>query len=98
MGFVVFQPLWGGTTNNSIFYMDSEGRCLLTNESHNIATNPKTHLSFRKSLLLLAQGQTQGSGPRMHQQALTIGTFSNTYEVTAVSPEVAMGGLQDRDV
>jgi hypothetical protein len=47
---------------------------------------------------VLAQGQTQGSAPRAHQQALTTGTFSNTYEAYAVSPEVAMGGLQNRDV
>jgi hypothetical protein len=47
---------------------------------------------------LLAQGQTQGSAPRAHQQALTTGPFGNTCEADAVSPEVAMGGLQDRDV
>jgi hypothetical protein len=46
----------------------------------------------------LARGQTQGSTPRAHQQALTIGPFGNTYEADAVSPEVAMGGLQDKDV
>jgi hypothetical protein len=48
--------------------------------------------------LLLARGQTQGSTPRAHQQALTIGPFGNTYEADVVSPEVAMGGLQDKDV
>jgi hypothetical protein len=48
--------------------------------------------------VLLAQGQTQGSTPRVHQQALTTGPFSNTCEADAVSPEAAMGGLQDRDV
>jgi len=48
---------------------------------------------------LMAQGQTQGSTPRAHQQALTIGPFGYTYEVDAVSPEAAMGGgWQDRDV
>jgi hypothetical protein len=47
---------------------------------------------------LLAQGQTQGSDPRAHQQSLTIVPFGNTCEVDAVSPEVAMGGLQDKDV
>jgi hypothetical protein len=47
---------------------------------------------------LLAQGQTQGSAPRAHQQALTTGPFGNTCEADAVSPEAVMGGLQDRDV
>jgi hypothetical protein len=46
----------------------------------------------------LAQGQTQGSAPRVHQQALTTGPFGNTCEADAVSPEAVMGGLQDRDV
>jgi hypothetical protein len=36
--------------------------------------------------------------PRAHQQALTIGPFDNTYEADAVSPKVAMGRLQDKDV
>ena len=48
--------------------------------------------------MLLAQGQTQSSTPRAHQQALTTGPFGNTYEADAVSPEAVMGGLQDRDV
>jgi hypothetical protein len=47
---------------------------------------------------LLAQVQTQGSTPRAHQQSLTTGPFGNTCEVDEVSPEVAMGGLQGRDV
>jgi hypothetical protein len=47
---------------------------------------------------VLAQGQTQGSAPRVHQQSLTNGPFGNTCEEDAVSPEVAMGGLQDTDV
>jgi hypothetical protein len=47
---------------------------------------------------MLAQGQTQGSTPRVHQQALTIGPFSYTCEADTVSPEATMGGLQDRDV
>jgi hypothetical protein len=47
---------------------------------------------------LLAQEHTQGSAPREHQQALTTGPFGYTYEVDAVSPKEAMGGLQDRDV
>jgi hypothetical protein len=47
---------------------------------------------------LLAQGQTQASAPRAHQQALATGPFSNTCEVDAVSPEAAMMVLQDRDV
>jgi hypothetical protein len=46
----------------------------------------------------LAQGQTQGSSPRVHQQALTTGPFGNTCEADAVSPEASMGGLQDKDV
>jgi hypothetical protein len=44
--------------------------------------------------LLLAQGQTQGSTPRAHQQALTTGPFGNTCEADAVSPEVAIGGCR----
>jgi hypothetical protein len=48
--------------------------------------------------MLLAQGQTQGSAPRAHQQALTTGPFGYTCEADAVSPEAAMGGLQDRSV
>jgi hypothetical protein len=47
---------------------------------------------------MLAQGQTQGLIPRVHQQALTTSPFGNTCEVDEVSPEVAMGALQDRDV
>jgi hypothetical protein len=47
---------------------------------------------------MLAQGKTQGSTPRVHQHTLTIGPFSNTCEAYAVSPEVAIGGLQDIDV
>jgi hypothetical protein len=47
-------------------------------------------------LNLFAQGQTQGSAPRAHQQAITNGPFNNTYEADAVSLEVAMGGLQEK--
>jgi hypothetical protein len=47
---------------------------------------------------LLAQGQTQGSTPRSHQQALTTGPFGYTCEVDVVSPEETMGGLQEKDV
>jgi hypothetical protein len=36
--------------------------------------------------------------PRVHQQALTTGPLGNTCEADATSPEVDMGGLQDRDV
>jgi hypothetical protein len=43
---------------------------------------------------MLAQGQTQGSTPRVHQQALTIGPFGKTCETDAVSPKVAMGGCR----
>jgi hypothetical protein len=43
---------------------------------------------------VLAQGQTQGSTPRAHQQALTTVPFENTCEVDAVSPEVAIGGCR----
>jgi len=43
-------------------------------------------------------GADPGFTPRAHQQALTTGPFSNTCEADAVSPEVAMGGSQDRDV
>jgi hypothetical protein len=49
-------------------------------------------------MLLLAQGQTQGSTTRAHQKALTIGPFSSTYEADAISPEEVMRGLQDKDV
>jgi hypothetical protein len=42
---------------------------------------------------MLAQGQTQGSTPRAHQQALTTGPFSYTCEADEVSPEATMGGL-----
>jgi len=48
--------------------------------------------------MVLAQGKTQGSAPRPHQQALTIGPFKNTCEEDATSPKVAMRGLQDKDV
>jgi hypothetical protein len=44
--------------------------------------------------LLLAQGQTQGSAPRAHRQALTTGPFGNTCEEDAVSLDVAMGGCR----
>jgi hypothetical protein len=47
---------------------------------------------------VLAQGQTQGSAPREHQQALATGPFDNTCEADAVSPEASMRGLQDKDV
>jgi hypothetical protein len=47
---------------------------------------------------LLVQGKTQGSTLREHQQDLTIGPFSYTYEVDAISPEAAMGVLQERNV
>jgi hypothetical protein len=46
----------------------------------------------------LAQGQTRGLAPRVHQQALTTGPFGYTCEVDAISPKEAMGGLQDKDV
>jgi hypothetical protein len=36
--------------------------------------------------------------PRVHQQVLTTSPFGNTREADIVSPEVAHGGLQDRDV
>jgi hypothetical protein len=42
----------------------------------------------------LAQGKTQGSSLIAHQQALTIGPFSNTCEAYAVSPEVTIGGCR----
>jgi hypothetical protein len=47
---------------------------------------------------MLAQGHTQGSTPRVHQQALATGPFDNTCEADAVSPKAAMRGLHDRDV
>jgi hypothetical protein len=40
------------------------------------------------------QGKTQGSTLTVHQQALTIGPFSNTYRSDTVSPEVAIGGCR----
>jgi hypothetical protein len=42
---------------------------------------------------VLAQGQTQGSAPRVHQQALATSPFGNTREADAVSPEATMRGL-----
>jgi len=42
---------------------------------------------------LLAQGKTQGSTLRVHQQTLTIVPFGNTCEADEVSPEVAIGGV-----
>ena len=47
---------------------------------------------------MFSQGQTQGSSPRVHQQALTTGPFGNTYKEDVVSPKETMWGLQDRDV
>ena len=47
---------------------------------------------------MLAQGHTQGSTPRVHQQALATGPLGNTCKVDVVSPEAAMKGLQDKDV
>jgi hypothetical protein len=69
-------------TLSTIFFM-----MLQTVQLQTGATNP--FFSGR----LLAQGHTQGSTPRAHQQALTIGPFSNTYEADAVSPEAVMRGL-----
>jgi hypothetical protein len=43
---------------------------------------------------LLAQGKTQGSPPRAHQQALTIFPFENTCEADAVSLEVVIEGCR----
>jgi hypothetical protein len=43
--------------------------------------------------MMLAQGQTQGSASRVHQQALATGPFNNTCEADAVSPEATMWGL-----
>jgi hypothetical protein len=69
--------------------------------------SPKNRLFYKNSTIrnhscrswfVLAQGQTQGSAPRAHQQALTTGPFGNTCEADAVSPEAVMRGLQDRDV
>jgi hypothetical protein len=40
-------------------------------------------------------GEDPGSNPREHQKSLTIGPFDNICEADAVSPEVAIGGLQD---
>jgi hypothetical protein len=48
--------------------------------------------------MLLAKGQTQGSTPRAHQQALTTSPFGNTCRADAVSPEAVMRGLQEKDV
>jgi hypothetical protein len=43
----------------------------------------------------LAQGKNQGSMLTTHRQALTTGPFDNTCRADAVSPKVAIGGLQD---
>jgi hypothetical protein len=53
-------------------------------------------MTQREKRMLLAQGQTQGLAPRVHQQALTTDPLGYTCEADAVSPEAAMGGLQDR--
>jgi hypothetical protein len=45
-----------------------------------------------------SKGQTQGSTLTVHQQTLTTGPFGNTCEADEVSPEVAIGGLQDTGV
>jgi hypothetical protein len=42
----------------------------------------------------LAQGLTWVLVLIAHQQALTTGPFSNTCEIDAVSPEVAIGGCR----
>jgi hypothetical protein len=49
-------------------------------------------------MVVLAQGQTQGSAPRVHQQALDTSPFGSTCEENAVSPEATMRGLRDKDV
>jgi hypothetical protein len=54
---------------------------------------PNVFFSKDPKEALLAQGQTQGSTPRAHQQALTTGPFGNTCEADAVSPEEFMRGL-----
>jgi hypothetical protein len=63
-----------------------------------IFTMVQPHPGATSAKSLLAQGQNQGSTPRVHQQALAIGPFGNTFEVDAVSPKAYMRGLQDRDV
>jgi hypothetical protein len=52
----------------------------------------------RKWNHLLAQGQTQASSPRVHQQALTTGPVGNACEEYAVSPEAVIRGLQEINV
>ena len=49
-------------------------------------------------MIIIGIGEDPRFTPRAHQQSLTTGPFENTYEGDAVSPEVAMGGLQDRYV
>jgi hypothetical protein len=55
----------------------------LTHVAHEVACAPS----------VLEQGHTQGSAPRVHQQALGTGPFGNTCEADAVSPEETMRGL-----
>jgi hypothetical protein len=45
-------------------------------------------------VILLAQGQTQGSTLIAHQQALNIDPLDNTCEADVVSPEVSIGGCR----
>jgi hypothetical protein len=56
--------------------------------------NRKNYAMIAPHRYLLGQGQTQGSTLTVHQQALTIVPFGNTYEADAVSPEVAIGGCR----
>jgi hypothetical protein len=44
---------------------------------------------------MLEKGKTQGLALTVHQQTLTIVPLSNTCEIDEVSPEVAIGGLQE---
>ena len=57
-------------------------------------TFPQEDPSSRQQNHLLAQGKTQGSTLKAHQQTLTTGPFGNTCEADAVSPEVEIGGCR----
>jgi hypothetical protein len=49
-------------------------------------------------MFLLAQGQTQGSNITTDQQTLITGPLGNTCKEDEVSPEVAIGELEETGV
>jgi hypothetical protein len=79
--------------------MDTQLEELVTHENitiHNEFVHMASNLNY--TVDMLAQRQTQGSAPRVHQQALTTSPFNNTCKEDVVSPKEFMRGLQDIDV